>query len=89
VPNDCKVEKWGGPVGMANGVEERGAGIYAGNSSTFTADVLRDSLKLILEDPSYAENAAQLRTEIKAMPTPNDVVPVLEKLTAEYRTSRP
>jgi glycosyltransferase (activator-dependent family) len=89
VPNDFKVEKWGGPLGMAYGLEARGAGVYAGNSSTFTADALRDSLKLVLEDPSYAANAALLRTEVRAMPTPHDVVPVLEKLTDEYRTSRP
>jgi glycosyltransferase (activator-dependent family) len=86
VPNDFKVEKWGGPLTMGLGLEARGAGLYAGNSSTFTADALRNSLKLILDDPSYADNAAQLQREVLAMPTPNDVVPVLEKLTAEYRT---
>jgi UDP:flavonoid glycosyltransferase YjiC (YdhE family) len=86
VPNDFKVEKWGGPLAMGLGVESQGAGIYAGNSGTLTPDGLRHALKLVLDDPSYAENAARLRAEIKAMPTPADVVPVLEKLTAEYRT---
>ncbi|MEU8270666.1 activator-dependent family glycosyltransferase [Sphaerisporangium sp. NPDC049002] len=89
VPNDFKVEKWWGSVAMANAAESRGAGVYAVNAGSLTADVLRDSLKLVLEDPSYAANAAQLRTEVRSMPSPNDVVPVLEKLTAEYRTSRP
>lgn len=89
VPNDFKVEKWWAPVAIATGLESRGAGVYAGNSSTFTADALRDSLKLVLDDPSYAANAAQLRAEVRAMPSPNDVVRGLENLTAEYRTSRP
>ncbi|CRK56085.1 UDP-glucose 4-epimerase [Alloactinosynnema sp. L-07] len=85
VPNDFKVEKWWGPVAIAHGLEERGAGVYAGNSTTFTADVLRDSLKRVLDDPSHAANAARLRTEVRATPSPNDVVPALEKLTAEHR----
>ncbi|MQS06134.1 activator-dependent family glycosyltransferase [Streptomyces alkaliphilus] len=88
VPNDFKVEKWGGPLAMANGLESRGAGVYAGNSGTFSARALRDGLELVLGDPSYAARAALLRTEIKAMPTPNEIVPPLEKLTAEYRTPR-
>ncbi|WP_329087317.1 MULTISPECIES: nucleotide disphospho-sugar-binding domain-containing protein [unclassified Streptosporangium] len=88
VPGDFKTEKWWAPVTIADGLEGRGAGIYAGNASTFTADVLRDSLKRVLEDPSYARNAARLRTEVRAMPSPNDLVPTLERLTAEHRASR-
>ncbi|GIH75482.1 nucleotide disphospho-sugar-binding domain-containing protein [Planobispora longispora] len=87
VPNDFKVEKWGGPLAMGLGLEHRGAGVYAGNSGTFTADTLRDSLKKILEDPSYAANAARLSTEYTAMPGPNDVVPALVRLTAQYRAA--
>ncbi|MQS34516.1 activator-dependent family glycosyltransferase [Streptomyces katsurahamanus] len=89
VPNDFRVEKWWGPVAIGTGLESRGAGVYAANSSTLTPETLRRSLQLVLDDPSYLANAVQLRTELKAMPTPNDIVPALEKLTAEYRTSRP
>ncbi|GGK75042.1 glycosyl transferase [Sphaerisporangium melleum] len=89
VPNDFKVEKWWGSIAMADAVESRGAGVYSVNAGSMTADVLRDSLKQVLEDPSYAENAAKARSEVRGMPTPYDVVPMLEKLTAEYRTSRP
>ncbi|WP_405145979.1 activator-dependent family glycosyltransferase [Sphaerisporangium sp. NBC_01403] len=89
VPNGYKVENWWGPVAMANGLEGRGAGVYAANADRLTADGLRDSLKLVLEDPSFAANAAQVRTEVRAMPSPGDLVPALERLTAEYRTSRP
>lgn len=89
VPNDFKVEKWWGSVAMANAVEDRGAGVYAVNAGNLTADVLRDSLKQVLEDPSFTASAARMRAEVRAMPTANDVVPALERLTAEYRTSRP
>ncbi|XVQ84304.1 nucleotide disphospho-sugar-binding domain-containing protein [Microbispora siamensis] len=85
VPGDFKTEKWWAPVVIAQGLEDRGAGVYAGNAGTFTPDLLRDSLKRVLEDPSYARNAARLRTETRGMPSPNDVVPALEKLTNEYR----
>ncbi|WP_323393187.1 glycosyltransferase [Streptomyces jumonjinensis] len=89
VPIAFRVEKWWGPVAIGTGLESRGAGVYAANSSTLTPETLRRSLQLVLDDPSYLANAVQLRTELKAMPTPNDIVPALEKLTAEYRTSRP
>ncbi|MEV7970316.1 nucleotide disphospho-sugar-binding domain-containing protein [Sphaerisporangium sp. NPDC088356] len=88
-PNDFKVEKWWGSVAMATGLEERGAGVYAANAGRLTADVLRDSLKLVLEDPSFAANAAQLRNETIATPSPHDLVPLLQRLTTEFRTSRP
>ncbi|GGK91355.1 glycosyl transferase [Sphaerisporangium melleum] len=88
VPHDFTVEKWLGPLANAIGLEERGAGVYAANARSLTASVLRDSLKLVLEDPSFAAKAARLRTEALAMPTPNDIVPVLEKLTAEHRSPR-
>jgi glycosyltransferase (activator-dependent family) len=87
VPHDFRTQKWWGPVAMADGLEARGAGVYAANADMLTADGLRDSLKLVLEDPSFAANAAQVRTEVRAMPSPNDLVPALEKLTAHYRRS--
>ncbi|WDZ83471.1 activator-dependent family glycosyltransferase [Micromonospora cathayae] len=89
VPNDFKVEKWWGPITMADGLEARGVGVYAANAGRLTADVLRDALKRVLDDPSYAANAARVRTEVQAMPSPSDIVPVLEKLTLEYRAPRP
>jgi hypothetical protein len=41
----------------------------------------------VLEDPSFTEAAQRLRAEVLAQPTPNDIVSLLEKLTAEHRTS--
>jgi UDP:flavonoid glycosyltransferase YjiC (YdhE family) len=46
---------------------------------------IRECVVQLLEDPGYAEGAARLRDEVLAFPTPNEVVPELEKLTAKYR----
>jgi UDP:flavonoid glycosyltransferase YjiC (YdhE family) len=78
-------EKWYGPVAMASGLEQRGAGVYVADSDRLTAAGLRDSLIRVLSDPSYRRNAEQLRREFMQMPTPNDVVPALERLTEEHR----
>jgi glycosyltransferase (activator-dependent family) len=59
-----------------------GLGLY---SSDLTAEGLRERLVRLLTDPSYARGAAALRDVIQAAPSPNDAVPVLEKLTAERR----
>jgi glycosyltransferase (activator-dependent family) len=85
MPSNWWSEKWFGPVAMANGVQERGAGIYVADSDRLSAAALRKSLLRVLDDPAFTENAAQLRKEALQMPTPNDIVPVLEKLTAQHR----
>ncbi|MEU8194199.1 activator-dependent family glycosyltransferase [Microbispora amethystogenes] len=82
VPNIYWAEKWWGPVLMANGLEDQGAGVYVADADHLTADTLRDRLVRVLEDPSFAGNAERLRRETLGMPTPNDVVPILERLTA-------
>lgn len=88
VPSAWWGEKWYGPVAMANGLEERGAGIYVADSDRLTVDSLRANLVRVLEEPSFAANASQLRRELTQMPTPNEVVPVLERLTDQYRSRR-
>lgn len=85
VPNVYWSEKWWGSVAMANGVQDQGAGVYVADADQLTADELRKQLVRVLDDPTFAENAARLRTEMLGMPSPNDVVPVLERLTAAYR----
>lgn len=87
VPHDFRTQKWWGPVSMGDGLEARGAGIYPANAGMLTPEALRAALVRVLDDPSYAANAARVRTEVRAMPSPNDLVPVLEKLTAQYHFS--
>jgi glycosyltransferase (activator-dependent family) len=85
VPNTYFSERWWGPVAMANGLEDQGVGVYVADADLLTAEGLRADLLRVLEDPSFTENAARVRTEALGMPSPNDVVPVFEKLTSAYR----
>lgn len=85
VPNTYFSERWWGPVAMANGLEDQGAGVYVADADLLTADGLRKDLLRVLEDPSYAANAARLRREALGMPTPNEIVPVLERLTRAHQ----
>lgn len=64
---------------------EKSGATLAVSARDLTAEVLREKILRLLDEPSYAERARELRTEIRAMPTPNEVVPVLEKLTGEHR----
>ncbi|MGC4847178.1 activator-dependent family glycosyltransferase [Micromonospora sp. DT15] len=86
VPSAYWSEKWFGPVAQANGLQERGAGVWlAYDSDYLTPAGLREDLMRVLKDPSFKENAVRLRTEMMGLPTPNEVVPAVEKLTAAYR----
>jgi len=69
----------------AEQLEAQGAGLYVRDVRRLSASVLRDQLLRLLDEPSFAENAARLRREMVGTPTPNDIVPLLEKLTAEHR----
>jgi UDP:flavonoid glycosyltransferase YjiC (YdhE family) len=85
VPNTYWSERWWGPLVMANGIEEQGAGVYVGDADQVTADMLHDSLSRVLKMPQYAANAARLAAEVVGMPSPNEIVPALERLTREHR----
>ncbi|MDQ0988734.1 UDP:flavonoid glycosyltransferase YjiC (YdhE family) [Streptomyces sp. V2I9] len=49
-----------------------------------TPERVRESLVRLLEDPAFREGAAALRKDVLAAPSPNEVVPVLEELTARH-----
>jgi glycosyltransferase (activator-dependent family) len=65
-----------------------GAGTFVNDPEELSVERLRDHIVSILDDPSFAVGAARVRTEIVGTPSPNDIVPVLEKLTAEHRGVR-
>ncbi|MET9096649.1 activator-dependent family glycosyltransferase [Streptomyces cyaneofuscatus] len=69
-------------------LRERGAGVFLENPKTFTAEELRGHLVRVLDDPSFRRNSERLRREVVSTPSPNEIVPVLERLTAEYRVFR-
>ncbi|WP_131743097.1 activator-dependent family glycosyltransferase [Actinomadura roseirufa] len=50
---------------------------------------IREALVRLLEDPAYRAGAQRLRREVLAQPTPNELVPELERLAARFRTEPP
>lgn len=78
--------KWFGPVAMANGLEAEAAGIYLSNAGQLSADRVREGLVEVLGNPAFAENAERLRRRNRLVPTPNDIVPVIEDLAGGARS---
>ncbi|MEU2117275.1 activator-dependent family glycosyltransferase [Streptomyces sp. NPDC016459] len=66
-------------------IERSGAGLRPSGSGPLRPAELRGLVTRVLEEPSYARNAARLRNEIQAAPSPAELVPVLEALTARHR----
>jgi glycosyltransferase (activator-dependent family) len=67
-------------------LERSGAGISL-PPGHITPDGVRDALVRLLEDPSYRTGAEALRKDLLSAPSPNDVVPVLEDLTARHKSA--
>lgn len=74
-------------VEKAKRIEELGAGLFQ-SPAELTPEALRDKLTRVLKDPSFHEAAQRLRAEILSEPSPAEVVPQLERLTARYRAAR-
>ncbi|MBB5958539.1 glycosyltransferase (activator-dependent family) [Saccharothrix tamanrassetensis] len=64
---------------------EQGAGLDI-HTSEATGDKIRDAVRRLLTEPGFRERAVALRDEIDTSPTPNELVPRLEELTAKFRT---
>ena len=52
-----------------------------------TGPAVREALQRLLTEPTFTNRARSLRDEIHALPSPNQLVPQLEELTAKYRTT--
>jgi glycosyltransferase (activator-dependent family) len=50
---------------------------------------IREHVVRMLEDPAYRAGAERLRQEVLAQPSPNELVPELERLTAACRADAP
>ncbi|MHC5705245.1 activator-dependent family glycosyltransferase [Streptomyces tirandamycinicus] len=69
---------------MGRGLEDIGAGLCV-PSDGLLPDVLRKQVQRLITEPSFARGARRLQEELLAVPSPNEVVPVLERLVAEHR----
>lgn len=65
-------------------VHDAGIGLTVPDVEHATATELRDMLLRMLEEPSFARNAARLQAELMSAPAPSDTVRRLEKLIAEH-----
>jgi glycosyltransferase (activator-dependent family) len=65
----------------------QGAGLARPTSET-TGRTIRDDIMRLLREPAFAAGAAALTDELRALPTPNELVGQLTELTEKYRGDR-
>lgn len=85
VPQLIAMEEGGDALATSRHIERRGAGI-ALRPEDFSTAALKKQLQRILDEPSFRDGADALHTELLAAPSPAEIVPVLERLTAQHRT---
>ena len=71
---------------LARKLAEQGAGLEIHTTRATGANV-RESVLRLLTEPAFRAGAARLTDEIRSLPTPNQLVPQLEELTAKYRSA--
>ncbi|MFJ3586852.1 nucleotide disphospho-sugar-binding domain-containing protein [Streptomyces sp. NPDC090127] len=74
---------WWHSRSTARYVTERGAGLALDPANSTVAD-MRGQLLRVLREPGFRAGAESVRRDLLATPTPNDIVPQLERLTAEH-----
>jgi UDP:flavonoid glycosyltransferase YjiC (YdhE family) len=79
--------RWDEPV-QARHIARRGAGITLHEDEN-SVPALRKALETLLSDPAYREAAAALRADVSTAPSPNELVPVLERLTRQQPRRTP
>ena len=87
VPNLTVPAPWWDEADLGRHIAERGAGLVV-EPAALGPDSLRDGLARLLHEPAFAEGAARVREELLAVPSPHDLVPAIEALTAEHGTGR-
>ncbi|PBC83942.1 glycosyltransferase, activator-dependent family [Streptomyces sp. 2224.1] len=74
---------WDQPI-LARKLTEHGAGL-ALHTTEATGGAVRTAVQRLLGEPHFRSRATALRDETLALPTPNQLVPRLEELTARHR----
>ncbi|MEJ2885811.1 nucleotide disphospho-sugar-binding domain-containing protein [Actinomycetospora aeridis] len=72
-----------GPA-LARYATDSGAGLVM-NVSRPDAFTMRETIQRVLTEPSFQRGTDRLRSDLLATPAPAEVVPILERLTAEHR----
>ncbi|MFJ5675157.1 activator-dependent family glycosyltransferase [Streptomyces sp. NPDC093097] len=76
---------WDQPI-LARKLTAHGAGLDL-HTSRATGQAVRTAVQRLLTEPQFTARAAALRDETLALPTPNQLVPRLEELTARHRAT--
>lgn len=85
VPQMIVMDDLGSPLNSSKYLLARGAGVALA-SSGLTAALVAGELDRILTDPSFRRGAAAVYADVTAAPGPGEIVPVLERLAAQFRT---
>ncbi|WFE24185.1 activator-dependent family glycosyltransferase [Solwaraspora sp. WMMD937] len=88
VPGIVIPAPWWDAARLAQHLQGRGAGFLLDHDELSRA-ALRDRLARLLTDPQIADHAAQVRAELLDAPSPHELVPQLERLTARHRAADP
>jgi glycosyltransferase (activator-dependent family) len=85
VPQMTVMEDLGSALCLTPYLESRGAGVTV-HSDGLTAEQVRKELSRLLTEPSFQQGAAAVYADLTAAPGPGEIVPVLERTAAQYRT---
>jgi glycosyltransferase (activator-dependent family) len=85
VPQMSVIEEAGSALCLTPYLESRGAGVTL-RGDGLTAAQVGGELSRLLTDPSFRRGADAVYADITAAPAPNEIVPVLERMAAQYRT---
>lgn len=66
------------------GLVDAGAGVFVESLETMSAADLRQRISTLIADPSYLAGAERVRVEMLSTPGPNEIVPAIERLTANF-----
>ncbi|WP_084734624.1 nucleotide disphospho-sugar-binding domain-containing protein [Actinophytocola xinjiangensis] len=79
-------QKWGDPLLARKAADQGGAIVIP--LDELTPGGLREALLRVLDEPSFAEGMSRMHAATLTLPSPNDAVPILERLTTEAIASR-
>jgi UDP:flavonoid glycosyltransferase YjiC (YdhE family) len=85
VPQMIVAEELGSALSSTRYLRARGAGVALAGEG-LTAARVGGELSRMLTEPSFRLGAAAVYADMTAAPGPSEIVPVLERMTAQYRT---
>lgn len=85
VPQMIVMEELGSALSSTRYLEARGAGVALPGDG-LTAAQVGGELSRLLSEPSFQRGAAAVYADMTAAPGPGEMVPILERMAAQYRT---